>query len=94
MCNEIMKNVFKYPDPNDVIKIYSSKPKAELQKIIKDFKVQLVRKIIPEGMRKSECQWEEFERFNKLFPDYAGGKRRVRKTKKKRQYKRRKTSKK
>jgi len=94
MCNEIIKNVFKYPNPNDVIKIYSSKPKEELQKLIKDFKVELVRKIIPEGLKKLGCGWAEFGRFNRLFPGYVGGKRRVRKTKKKRQYKRRKSSKK
>jgi len=89
MCNEIIKNVFKYPNPNDLIKIYSSKPKEELEKIIKDFKVELVRKIIPEGLKKLGCGWSEFGRFNSLFPGYVGGKRRARKTKKKRHHKRR-----
>ena len=89
MCNEIMKNAFKYPNPNDVIKIYSSKSQEELAALIIDFKYQLVRKIIPEGTKKLGCQWSEFKFFTIVFHDYVGAKRRVRKTKKKRQLKKR-----
>jgi len=81
ICHEIMKNVNKIPDPNDVIAIYSSKPKEELEKLIQQFKLELVQKIIPNGLRKINCNWDEFTEFITAHPTYAGAGRKTRKRK-------------
>ena len=92
ICHEIMKNVNKIPDPNDVIALYSSKPKEELEELIKQFKVELVQKIIPNGLRKINCNWHEFTEFITAYPSYNGAGRHRRKTRK-RKTRRRKSKK-
>ena len=82
IMNEILRNMYKIKDPNDVIKLYSSKPKPELDGLIKNFKRELATKIIPEILASRKMSWPAFEEFRKKYPDYVGGKNGIKGTKK------------
>jgi hypothetical protein len=82
IMNEILRNMYKIKDPNDVIKLYSSKPKPELDGLIKNFKRELATKIIPGILVSRKISWPDFEEFRKKYPDYVGGKNGIKGTKK------------
>jgi hypothetical protein len=82
IMNEILRNMYKIKDPNDVIKLYSSKPKSELDGLIKNFKRELATKIIPGILASRKMSWPDFEEFRKNYPDYVGGKNGIKGTKK------------
>lgn len=82
IMNEILRNMYKIKDPNDVIKLYVSKPKLELDALIKNFKTELITKIIPRTLAIRKISWPDFEEFRKQYPDYVGGKNGFKKSQK------------
>jgi hypothetical protein len=82
IMNEILRNMYKIKDPNDVIKMYVSKPKPELDALIKNFKTELITKIIPETLANRKISWPKFEEFRRNYPDYVGGKNGFKKSRK------------
>jgi hypothetical protein len=82
IMNEILRNMYKIKDPNDVIKLYVGKPKPELDALIKNFKTELITKIIPGMLASRKISWPDFEAFRKQYPDYIGGKNGFKKTRK------------
>lgn len=82
IMNEILRNMYKIKDPNDVIKLYISKPKPELDALIKNFKTELITKIIPGMLASRKISWPDFEAFRKQHPDYVGGKNGFKKSQK------------
>jgi hypothetical protein len=82
IMNEILRNMYKIKDPNDVIKLYVSKPKPELDALIKNFKIELITKIIPGALASRKMAWPDFEEFRKKYPEYIGGKNGFNKTRK------------
>lgn len=84
IMNEILRNMYKIKDPNDVIKIYMSKSKEELDALIKNFKTELITKIIPGALASRKISWPDFAAFRKQYPDYVGGKNGFKKTRKNR----------
>jgi hypothetical protein len=82
IMNEILRNMYKIKDPNDVIKLYVSKPKPELDALIKNFKTELITKIIPGALANRKISWPDFEAFRKQYPEYVGGKNGFKKSQK------------
>lgn len=60
MFESIVKNLYK-KDINTVIKDISSKPKAELQKLIYEYKLDFFGRLIPDVLKKYNIEWPDFE---------------------------------
>jgi len=97
---EIIKNsdgIVDQASLNKIINYYSKLNRGTLQKLIYDFKINLITQVIPQVLSKSKVAWPDFQ---KIYDEHftpeklVAGRRKTRKNKKRTLRKKRKSSKK